>query len=55
MSGTLNAEDTPGGGLTMVLTLRAAQPFEAAPADTAVEDTQDTQDMQDVQPERQAS
>ncbi|CAM5693748.1 sensor histidine kinase [Streptomyces purpurascens] len=24
MSGTLNAEDTPGGGLTMVLTLRAA-------------------------------
>ncbi|MET9830426.1 DUF4118 domain-containing protein [Streptomyces sp. NPDC006385] len=26
MSGTLNAEDTPGGGLTMVLTLRAAGP-----------------------------
>ncbi|QOV35015.1 sensor histidine kinase KdpD [Streptomyces ferrugineus] len=25
MGGTLNAEDTPGGGLTMVLTLRAAQ------------------------------
>ncbi|MGW4874906.1 ATP-binding protein, partial [Streptomyces chartreusis] len=24
MGGTLNAEDTPGGGLTMVLTLRAA-------------------------------
>ncbi|MDF3139822.1 ATP-binding protein, partial [Streptomyces sp. T21Q-yed] len=24
MNGTLNAEDTPGGGLTMVLTLRAA-------------------------------
>ncbi|WP_141316048.1 sensor histidine kinase, partial [Streptomyces spinoverrucosus] len=23
MGGTLNAEDTPGGGLTMVLTLRA--------------------------------
>ncbi|MEV6958184.1 ATP-binding protein [Streptomyces sp. NPDC051207] len=26
IGGTLNAEDTPGGGLTMVLTLRAAQP-----------------------------
>ncbi|MFF9117543.1 ATP-binding protein [Streptomyces massasporeus] len=26
MDGTLNAEDTPGGGLTMVLTLRAAGP-----------------------------
>ncbi|MFJ8544152.1 ATP-binding protein [Streptomyces sp. NPDC093586] len=26
MGGTLNAEDTPGGGLTMVLTLRAAAP-----------------------------
>jgi two-component system sensor histidine kinase KdpD len=25
MGGTLNAEDTPGGGLTMVLTVRAAQ------------------------------
>ncbi|MFC9916711.1 ATP-binding protein, partial [Streptomyces sp. NPDC059862] len=24
MGGTLDAEDTPGGGLTMVLTLRAA-------------------------------
>jgi two-component system sensor histidine kinase KdpD len=23
MGGTLNAEDTPGGGLTMVLTVRA--------------------------------
>ena len=39
MGGTLAAEDTPGGGLTMVLTLRAApgksparpdQPAEAA-------------------------
>ncbi|WP_435282075.1 ATP-binding protein [Streptomyces koelreuteriae] len=34
MSGTLNAEDTPGGGLTMVLTLRAAgtrpEPLHAA-------------------------
>jgi two-component system sensor histidine kinase KdpD len=26
MGGTLDAEDTPGGGLTMVLTLRAATP-----------------------------
>ncbi|MET8637598.1 ATP-binding protein [Streptomyces sp. NPDC004096] len=27
MGGTLNAEDTPGGGLTMVLTLRAVESF----------------------------
>ncbi|NUT31237.1 MAG: sensor histidine kinase KdpD [Streptomyces sp.] len=33
MGGTLNAEDTPGGGLTMVLTLRAAAA--AAPAGVA--------------------
>ncbi|MHC3473104.1 ATP-binding protein [Streptomyces sp. 7R007] len=34
MGGTLNAEDTPGGGLTMVLTLRAAgsRPQEPVPA-----------------------
>ncbi len=31
MDGTLNAEDTPGGGLTMVLTLRAADGPGAAP------------------------
>ncbi|GAA2564459.1 MULTISPECIES: sensor histidine kinase [Streptomyces] len=31
MGGTLNAEDTPGGGLTMVLTLRAAGPSAATP------------------------
>jgi two-component system sensor histidine kinase KdpD len=49
MNGTLNAEDTPGGGLTMVLTLRAAPPLEPAPADSAVED------VHDVQPERQVS
>ncbi|MFI7384036.1 ATP-binding protein [Streptomyces sp. NPDC049813] len=36
MGGTLGAEDTPGGGLTMVLTLRAADP--ATPRTTA-EDT----------------
>lgn len=32
MGGTLNAEDTPGGGLTMVLTLRAAGSPPGAPA-----------------------
>ncbi|MFI8946868.1 ATP-binding protein [Streptomyces sp. NPDC053750] len=32
MGGTLNAEDTPGGGLTMVLTLRAAGSAPGAPA-----------------------
>ncbi|CAM5710670.1 histidine kinase OS=Streptomyces tendae OX=1932 GN=GUR47_35075 PE=4 SV=1 [Streptomyces tendae] len=31
MGGTLNAEDTPGGGLTMVLTLRAVGAGEPAP------------------------
>jgi two-component system sensor histidine kinase KdpD len=38
MGGSLNAEDTPGGGLTMVLSLRAAgsRPGSAhAPADSA--------------------
>ncbi|UUU30383.1 sensor histidine kinase KdpD [Streptomyces sp. CA-210063] len=39
MGGTLNAEDTPGGGLTMVLTVRAAAngsgPATATPAGTA--------------------
>jgi len=40
MNGTLNAEDTPGGGLTMVLTVRAAGPRPG---------------LQPAQPERQAS
>ncbi|BAU86609.1 turgor pressure sensor [Streptomyces laurentii] len=31
MGGTLNAEDTPGGGLTMVLTLRTAPQSPAPP------------------------
>jgi two-component system sensor histidine kinase KdpD len=46
MGGTLNAEDTPGGGLTMVLTLRAAGSVSAAaePVAEAV-----------AEPERQAS
>ncbi|MFJ8656755.1 ATP-binding protein [Streptomyces rochei] len=36
MAGTLNAEDTPGGGLTMVLTLRAAGTHSgASPVTTA--------------------
>jgi two-component system sensor histidine kinase KdpD len=55
MNGTLNAEDTPGGGLTMVLTLRAAKPFDPAPADSAVEEVHDVRHTQDVQPERQVS
>ena len=32
MGGTLTAEDTPGGGLTMVISLPAAQPAAAQPA-----------------------
>ncbi|WP_234537041.1 sensor histidine kinase [Streptomyces shenzhenensis] len=43
MGGTLNAEDTPGGGLTMVLSLRAAGSVTTAVAAPAAE------------PERQAS
>ncbi|MEZ7006606.1 ATP-binding protein [Streptomyces sp. AD55] len=35
MGGTLNAEDTPGGGLTMVLTLRAAGSAPRPAPDTA--------------------
>ncbi|OIJ67329.1 sensor histidine kinase [Streptomyces mangrovisoli] len=46
MGGTLDAEDTPGGGLTMVLTLRAA----GRRPDPAPALTQNT-----AQPERQAS
>ncbi|MGW8749045.1 ATP-binding protein [Streptomyces sp. NPDC055794] len=37
MGGTLNAEDTPGGGLTMVLTLRAAGSPAAPPRPTPAE------------------
>ncbi|MEU9453157.1 sensor histidine kinase KdpD [Streptomyces sp. NPDC048277] len=50
MGGTLNAEDTPGGGLTMVLTLRAAGSVTAAaePAARAAADAV-------TEPERQAS
>ncbi|AXE89187.1 sensor histidine kinase KdpD [Streptomyces sp. Go-475] len=46
MGGTLNAEDTPGGGLTMVLTLRAAgtRPEPRLPAEEPL-----------AEPERQAS
>ncbi|WP_344386807.1 sensor histidine kinase KdpD [Streptomyces vastus] len=42
MGGTLDAEDTPGGGLTMVLTVRAGPSRDVRPAEPA-------------QPERQAS
>jgi two-component system sensor histidine kinase KdpD len=49
MGGTLNAEDTPGGGLTMVLTLRPAgsraEPLDKGAAGEAIP----------VHPERQAS
>ncbi|MFC3574877.1 sensor histidine kinase KdpD [Streptomyces yaanensis] len=41
MSGTLNAEDTPGGGLTMVLTLRAVESLHA-PARLAEPERQTT-------------
>jgi two-component system sensor histidine kinase KdpD len=43
MGGTLDAEDTPGGGLTMVLTVRAAGP------------RLEPQAAQPAQPERHAS
>ncbi|MFJ3757664.1 ATP-binding protein [Streptomyces sp. NPDC090080] len=46
MGGTLDAEDTPGGGLTMVLTLRAAGPAGAAARPVA---------EAGAEPERQAS
>ncbi len=36
MGGTLNAEDTPGGGLTMVLTLRAVHSSPQPPHSPAV-------------------
>ena len=40
MGGTLDAEDTPGGGLTMVITLPAARtPSPAAPEETTEETT----------------
>ncbi|MGW2720277.1 ATP-binding protein [Streptomyces sp. NPDC001492] len=42
MGGTLNAEDTPGGGLSMVLTLRAAGPRAQEP-------------LHPAEPERQAT
>ncbi|MEV4944756.1 sensor histidine kinase, partial [Streptomyces sp. NPDC053755] len=35
MGGTLTAEDTPGGGLTMTLTLRAVRRADEAPPPTA--------------------
>ncbi|MFK4102519.1 ATP-binding protein [Streptomyces sp. NPDC019531] len=59
MNGTLNAEDTPGGGLTMVLTLRAAhtrvelleEPF--AEAEPAAEPAAEPEAA--AEPERQAT
>ncbi|GAA3791650.1 ATP-binding protein [Streptomyces phyllanthi] len=40
MGGTLNAEDTPGGGLTMVLTLAAAPSHAPSPTDLPATATQ---------------
>jgi two-component system sensor histidine kinase KdpD len=56
MAGTLNAEDTPGGGLTMVLTLRAAgPPAGALPSETAVSATADGATADSAPAERQAA
>ncbi|WP_460070371.1 ATP-binding protein [Streptomyces sp. YKOK-I1] len=52
MGGTLNAEDTPGGGLTMVLTLRAAAVPAPPGADPAAPPAAPGRS---VRPERQAS
>ncbi|MFJ9739130.1 ATP-binding protein [Streptomyces sp. NPDC101166] len=53
MGGTLTAEDTPGGGLTMVLTLRAAG-SRAGPLDTDVPGGAPAEPVP-VRPERRAS
>ncbi|MER5373110.1 ATP-binding protein [Streptomyces sp. NPDC002553] len=53
MGGTLTAEDTPGGGLTMVLTLRAAG-SRAGPLDTDAPGGVPAQPVP-VRPERRAS
>ncbi|MEU2879219.1 ATP-binding protein [Streptomyces sp. NPDC007070] len=58
MGGTLGAEDTPGGGLTMVLTLRAAgpRPGQGGPApDRAQPDRPEGAQSSPVHPERQVS
>ncbi|MEU9408754.1 sensor histidine kinase KdpD [Streptomyces sp. NPDC048281] len=61
MGGTLNAEDTPGGGLTMVLTLRAAGSVtEAARTEAAGNEAPRNEAARAVaqplaEPERQAS
>ncbi|MEU2779250.1 ATP-binding protein, partial [Streptomyces sp. NPDC007162] len=53
MGGTLNAEDTPGGGLTMVLSLRAAGSVTAAEAEAAAKAGEREKAV--AEPERQAS
>ncbi|KUO12447.1 sensor histidine kinase [Streptomyces sp. DSM 15324] len=57
MGGTLNAEDTPGGGLTMVLTLRAAAAVTAQPPARPAADPAPPPAApgHSVRPERQAS
>ncbi|MER7562419.1 sensor histidine kinase KdpD [Streptomyces sp. NPDC097941] len=63
MNGTLNAEDTPGGGLTMVLTLRAehthaellVDPFAEAEAEAEAEATAAAEAEAAAETERQAT
>ncbi|WP_405590198.1 DUF4118 domain-containing protein [Streptomyces sp. NBC_01092] len=66
MGGTLNAEDTPGGGLTMVLTLRAAgtrsgeppgpaEPTHAPGPARSDEPVHSDQPVHSVRPERQTT
>lgn len=52
MDGTLTAEDTPGGGLTMVLTLRAVT-RDSGPAHGAADDGAPATDLMDLDPIRQ--
>ncbi|EGX55287.1 turgor pressure sensor [Streptomyces zinciresistens K42] len=58
MGGTLGAEDTPGGGLTMVLTLRAAAPDTGPPPGEPGPDPRSRpadQPVPPVRPERQTT
>ena len=54
MGGTLDAEDTPGGGLTMVLTLRAAEARGGGPPGSG-EPLQPGAPLPSVRPERQTA
>jgi two-component system sensor histidine kinase KdpD len=52
MGGTLEAEDTPGGGLTMVLTVRAAGPPPEEQSMRPVQPVQPARPLRPVQPVR---